>query len=90
MSINDTRPKTPKQSCEPGTVLVAKFTAFYEGRRIRPGTEFEFHGKKIPRWAAIPGSEDAKVKTPRLGDTKPIAAQRAARQKAGAASGQVG
>lgn len=88
--FNDTRPKIEKQKCEPGTVLVARFSAFYEGQRIRPGEEFVCNGSEVPRWAAIPGGDAAKPKVQKLGDIKPVAAQRAARQKAGAASDQVG
>lgn len=68
---------------EPGTELVALFPAYYNGLRIRRGMKFLFQGTELPRWAAIPGTDEAKkgLEEP-LADTRPIAVQKAVQRKA--------
>lgn len=83
--------KGPREAIPPGTELVALTTAFYNGRRLRPGDRFICEGTQRPRWASLPGQE---MKNPamvvqKLGDTKPAAARKAAAAKSTAAAGQV-
>ncbi len=65
--------------------LIALQTAFYGGHRIRPGQSFIFDGEKIPKWAAEPGTKLPAAK--KMGDTKPVAARRAAVKKQADVSG---
>lgn len=70
--------------------LTARLMGFYKGERIRPGQTFEFEGAKLPKWAFLAGTKDpTPVKQPELGDTKPAAAQQAAKAKAGEAAKHV-
>ena len=61
--------------------LIATAPAFYLGHRIRVGQEFEFRGKRAPKWAAPPAEGRAAIKAARslaagqAADTKPIDAQ---------------
>ena len=66
--------------------LFANKAGFYEGRYIKAGDEFDFVGPKLPKWATraddpalLTGKGKAK---PLQGDTKPAAAQAAAKSKA--------
>lgn len=68
--------------------LVATRMGFYNGARIRVGESFEFSGEKLPKWAkpeaearAVIAAEEAKSL---VVDTKPLAAQQAARKRASA------
>jgi hypothetical protein len=70
--------------------LTARLMGFYKGVRIRPGETFEFSGAEAPKWAYPAGAADPNpVKQPVLGDTKPPAAQQAAKAKAGEAAKHV-
>ena len=68
--------------------LVVLRTGFYGGALRHPDTKFMFTGSVIPKWAALatdtPVDPAAKVID---GDTKPKAAQAAARKKASAFTG---
>lgn len=66
-----------------GIDLMVVRPGFYGGALRKPGETIHFVGPKLPSWAAIPGTEGAKVKgAPVLGDTKPKAAREAAERKA--------
>lgn len=87
--------KTPDRL--PRVELVASVRGFYDGRLVEPGQSFMFDpnprvpgGKvKFPKWAAPKGEQAAK-KPPPLDkgfDTRPPAAQAAAKKKTGAGLG---
>lgn len=70
--------------------LIATQTGFYQGARVRPGQEFDFHDKDaqgkdlpLPKWAYRKGTPEPQVKARRIdtGDTKPKKAIDAATKK---------
>lgn len=55
---------------------------FHQGAFLEPGDEFVHEGKKLPRHAALKGSNEAVLKPlPVMGDTKPKATQKAVKEK---------
>lgn len=68
--------------------LIALLLGFYRGNRIKPGQAFDFVGDKLPKWAAPEGEVSIRVTgKPVRGDTKPVAAAKAAATKAAKAAG---
>lgn len=68
--------------------LTALATGFYKGDRIKVGQTFDFEGSKLPKWAAPAGQVTTRVSgKPVRGDTKPVAAAKAAAKKAANAAG---
>lgn len=63
--------------------LIALATGFYKGNRVKAGQSFEFDGEKAPKWAAREGEVTIRATgKPVRGDTKPLAAAKAAAKKA--------
>lgn len=68
--------------------LIALAIGFYKGNRVKVGQAFEFDGEKPPKWAAREGEVTVRATgKPVRGDTKPVAAAKAAASKAAKAAG---
>jgi hypothetical protein len=61
---------------------VSHLMTFLDGRRYRPGEPFELPEGVAPAPSMQPFGQPLKKDEPKLGDTKPEAAQKAAKAKA--------
>lgn len=70
---------------------VAVERAFYKGNLVEVGSPVRYEAKssdaKLPRWLVKKGDELPEVEAPKSPDLRPAAAQKAAKQKAGALAG---